>query len=168
MWLSRAKAPALASAIVKSLVDQELILTESPADVQADVLAVLEQYMKDDEQLSSKARDLASARQGGASEQGRIKKDLARRQGIGVGEEAIDYLLAQLVEMLMHSGGVEEIFGEDHQLKLAMRTPLRKELASAEQLEETLRKRMKHVQEGSSQWEIEYQRLREEMTRRRS
>ena len=51
---------------------------------------------------------------------------------------------------------------------LRMRAPLRKEEAAAEQVEETVRKRLKHVEEGSSQWEVEYQRLREEVTRRRT
>ena len=68
----------------------------------------------------------------------------------------------------MHSTSVEEIFGQDHELKLAMRNPLRKEQAAADQMDEVVRKRIKHVEEGSSQWEIEYQRMREEVTRRRS
>ena len=168
MWLSRAKLPALASAIVRPLVDNQLIDTDKPEDVRADIAAVLEQYLRDEQEISTKARDIASGRGAATADMGRIKKDLARQQGVGIGEEAIDYLLAQLVEMLMHSGSVEEIFAEDHQLKLAMRTPLRKEQASAEQMDETLRKRLKHVEEGSPQWEIEYQRMREEVSRRRT
>jgi hypothetical protein len=168
MWLSRAKLPALASAIVRPLVDNQLIDTDRPEGVQADILAVLEQYMRDEHEITTKARDLVTGRGQPATEQSRVRRELARQAGVGIGEEAIDYLLAQLVEMLMHSGSVEEIFAEDHELKLAMRTPLRKEQASAEQLEESVRKRLKHVEEGSSQWEIEYQRMREEVTRRRS
>jgi hypothetical protein len=169
MWLTRARLPAVASAIVKGLVDGELIETESPAGVQADILAVLEQYVRDEHEISTKARDLAAARGAPATEASRIRKELARQQGVGVGDDdAIDYLLAQFVEMLMHSGNVEEIFAQDHQLKLAMRTPLRTEQASAQQMDEVVRKRLKHVQEGSSQWEIEYQRMREEVSRRRS
>ena len=168
MWLTRARLPALASAIVRPLVDNQMIETDAPQNVQADILAVLEQYVRDEQQISSKARDLAAGRGGSATEQARIKKELARQQGVGIGEESIDYVLAQLVEMLMHSGHVEEIFAEDHQLKLAMRAPLRKEQATADQMDETVRKRLKHVEEGSSQWEIEYQRMREEVTRRKS
>lgn len=168
MWLTRAKLPGLASAIVRSLVDNQLIETDSPQEVQADVVAVLEQYVRDEQQLSVRARDLAAGRGGSPAEQSRIRRELARQQGIGVGDDTIDYLLAQLVEMLMHSGNVEEIYAEDHQLKLAMRTPLRKEQAAADQLDEVVRKRLKHVEEGSSQWEIEYQRMREEVTRRKS
>lgn len=168
MWLTRAKLPALASAIVRSLVDSQLIETDAPAEVQGDILAVLEQYLRDEHDISTKARDIAAGRGASTTDAGRIKKELARQQGVGVGEEAIDYLLTQLVEMLMRSGSVEEIFAEDHQLKLAMRTPLRKEQAAADQVDENVRKRLKHVEEGSSQWEVEYQRMREEMTRRRS
>jgi hypothetical protein len=168
MWLTRGKLPALSSAIVKALVDEELIETESPSGVQADILAVLEQYVRDEHDISSKARDLAAARNAPATEVSRIRKELARQQGVGIGEDSMDYLLAQFVEMLMHSGNVDEIFAQDHQLKLAMRTPLRNEQAAAEQMEDTLRKRLKHVQEGSAEWEIEYQRMREEVTRRRS
>jgi len=168
MWLTRARLPALASAIVRPLVDNQLIETDAPQNVQADILAVLEQYVRDEQQIASKARDLAAGRGGSATEQARIKKELARQQGVGIGEEAIDYMLVQLLEMLMHSAHVEEIFAEDHQLKLAMRAPLRKEQTSADQMDETVRKRLKHVEEGSSQWEIEYQRMREEVTRRKS
>jgi hypothetical protein len=168
MWLTRAKMPALASSIVKALVDAELIETESPGGVQADMLAVLEQYLRDEHDISTKARDLAAARGAAQDEVNRLRKELARQQGVGVGDDAIDYILAQLLEMLMHSGNVDEIFAQDHQLKLAMRTPLRNEQTAADQVDEVVRKRLKHVQEGSSQWEIEYQRMREEMTRRRT
>jgi hypothetical protein len=168
MWLTRAKLPALSSSIVKALVDQELIETEAPQGVQADLLAVLEQYVRDEHDISTKARDLAAARSAPPAEVTRIRKELARQQGVGIGEDAIDYLLAQFVEMLMHSGSVEEIFAQDHELKLAMRQPLRKEQTASDQLDEALRNRLKHVEEGSSQWEIEYRRIREEMTRRRN
>lgn len=168
MWLTRAKLPALASGIVKSLVDPELIETDARDGVQADILAVLEQYLRDEQDISTRARDIAAKRGAAPADASRIKKELARQQGVGIGEETIDYLLSQLLEMLMHSGSVEEIFAQDHELKLAMRTPLRKEEAAAEQVEDVVRKRLKHMEEGSSQWEVEYQRLREEVTRRRT
>jgi hypothetical protein len=168
MWLTRAKLPALTSAMVKALVDGGLVETEAPDGVQADLIAVIEQYLRDEQDISTRARDLAAARGAPPTEAARIRKELARQQGVGVGDDAVDYVLAQCLEMLMHSSSVEEIFGQDHELKLAMRTPLRNEQAAAEQMEDVVRKRLKHVQEGSSQWEIEYQRVREEVMRRRS
>jgi hypothetical protein len=168
MWLSKGKVPSLASEIVRAIVGQGLVETEAPGEVQSDVVAVLDQYVRDEQEISSRARDIASRRGGAPSEVGRVKRELAEQRGIGLGDDSIDYLLNQLIEMLMHSGSVEEIFAEDHQLKLVMRGPMRKLQAAEEQMEETVRKRMKHVQEGSSNWEIEYQRMRDEVTRRRS
>jgi hypothetical protein len=168
MWLTRAKLPALTSAMVKALVDGGLVETEAPDGVQADLIAVIEQYLRDEQDISTRARDLAAARGAPPAEAARIRAELARQQGVGLGDDAVDYVLAQCLEMLMHSSSVDEIFGQDHELKLAMRTPLRNEQAAAEQMEDVVRKRLKHVQEGSSQWEIEYQRVREEVMRRRS
>ena len=167
MWLSKGKVPTLASAIVRPLVGGKLIETEAPHEVQRDIAAVLDQYLRDEQEISTKAREIAE-RRGSASEVGRIKRELAKQRGVGLGDDAIDYLLGQIVEMLMNSSNVDEIFAEDHQLKLAMRKPMRAEYALGEQMEETLRKRMKHVKEGSADWEIEYQRMRDEVSRRRS
>lgn len=167
MWLSRSGLPDLASAIVRPLLDQELIETEAPAEVNKDLLAVFEQYLRDEQELSTEARRVADRRGIAPSDAGRIKRELAKQKGIGLGEDAVDYLLNQLVEMLMHSGSVEEIFGEDHQLKLAMRGPIRTKYQASGDLEDKVLKRMKHVQEGTSEWEIEYRRMREEVGRRR-
>jgi hypothetical protein len=167
MWLGRSSVPELASAIAKTLVDQKLIETESVADVQTDVVAILDQYINDEQEISNKARDIASARGLPPPEAARIKRELAKQRNIGIGDESMDYVLDQLIEMLMHSASVEEIFAADHELKRAMREPMRQQEASAEKLEGTLRGRLKHVQEGTAQWEIEYRRLREEVERRR-
>jgi hypothetical protein len=167
MWLGRSSVPELASAIAKTLVDKKLIETESVANVQADIVAVLDQYLNDEQEISNKARDLASARGLPPAEASRIKRELARQRNVGIGDESMDYVLDQLLEMLMHSGNVEEIFAADHDLKRAMREPMRAHEAVQEKLEGTLRGRLKHVQEGTAQWEIEYRKLREEVERRR-
>lgn len=167
MWLSHGRISSLASAIVRPLVGNSLIEASSQHEVQKDIAAVLEQYLRDEQEISSRARDIAE-RQGGSSQVGRVKRELAQQRGIGLGDDAIDYLLNQLLEMLMNSGNVEEIFAEDHQLKLAMRPALRAEQATEQQQDEAIRKRMKHVQEGSSNWEIEYRRIANEVAQRRS
>lgn len=167
MWLTRSSISDLAPAVVRPLIDQGLIETELPGEVIKDMQAVFEQYIRDDQELSTDSRRVAEKRGIAPSDAGRIKRELAKQKGIGLGEDSIDYLLNQLIEMLMNSGSVEEIFGEDHQLKLAMRGPLRTQFQSSGEVEETVRKRMKHMQEGTSAWEIEYRRMKEEVTRRR-
>ena len=82
-------------------------------------------------------------------------------------ELLLDYLLDQLVEMLMYSQHVEEVFAEDVQLRLSMRQPLRKAAADELKLQEAVRGQLKHVEEGTAIWEVEYQRMMDDIRRRK-
>jgi hypothetical protein len=62
---------------------------------------------------------------------------------------------------------VDEVFAQDHVLRLRMREPLRKQFAAEDQLDQEVRGRMKHVQEGSSLWEVEYRRTMDDIKRRK-
>jgi hypothetical protein len=62
---------------------------------------------------------------------------------------------------------VEEVFAEDYELRRKMRDPLRKQLAEEQALEEEVRKQLRHVQEGTGLWEIEYRRMMEDIKRRK-
>jgi hypothetical protein len=48
-----------------------------------------------------------------------------------------------------------------------MREPLRRQVAVEEELQAEVRQRLKHVQEGTSVWEVEYRRMMEEIKRRK-
>ena len=96
-----------------------------------------------------------------------MKRLVAEERGIKVGDDAIDYLLDQLVEILMHSHNVDEIFAEDVDLRRIMRIPLRKQVAEEESLVAEVRGRLKHVQEGTRLWEVEYRRMMEDIKRRK-
>ena len=96
-----------------------------------------------------------------------IKKLVADERKIKIGDDAIDYILDQLVEMLMHSTNVEEIFAEDYVLRRKMREPLRTEAAQEQELQAEVRAQLRHVQEGTSMWEVEYRRMMDDLKRRK-
>jgi hypothetical protein len=97
----------------------------------------------------------------------KLKKLVADQRKFKLGDEAVDYLLDQLVEMLMHSNNVDEIYAEDYELRRKMREPLRREQAAEEELHAEVRQQLKHVQEGTSIWEVEYRRMMEDLKRRK-
>ncbi|HVW30658.1 MAG TPA: DUF507 family protein [Polyangiaceae bacterium] len=167
MWLHRAKIPQIAGEMVRALTEGGDIETESPREVQADLEAVLSQYVADDQDINERARDLVATRGLPQTELGRMKKLVAEQKHVKIGEEAIDYLLDQLIEILMHSSNVDEVFAQDHVLRLRMREPLRKQFAAEEQLEQEVRGRLKHVQEGTQVWEVEYRRMMDDIKRRK-
>jgi len=167
MRLHSAKVPQIASEMVDALVKGGDIETESPNEVKADIEAVLGQYIRDELEVSDRAKDFLAQRNMGPNELNRIKKLMADERKIKIGEDAIDYLLDQLVEMLMHSGNVEEVFSEDYVLRRKMRDPLRKQLGEEQDLQAEVRERLKHVQEGTALWEVEYRRTLEDIKRRK-
>jgi hypothetical protein len=167
MWLHRGKIPLVATEMVRALTDGGDIECESPREVQVDLEAVLTQYLNDEQEITDRARDLVATRGLPQGELARMKKLVAEQKHVRIGEEAIDYLLDQLIEILMHSNNVAEVFAQDHVLRLRMREPLRKQYAAEEQIEQEVRGRLKHVQEGTQMWEVEYRRMMDDIKRRK-
>ncbi len=167
MRLYSAKVPAIAAEIVQAITSQGAVETESPAEVQLDVESVLAQYVRDEQDITEKAKDLIASRNMPQAELGKMRRLVADQRKIKLGDEAIDYLLGQLIEMLMHSGNVEEIYAEDFELRRLMREPLRRQQAEDEKLQAEVRGQLRHVQEGTSVWEVEYRRMMEDIKRRK-
>lgn len=167
MRLYPAKIAPIANEMVDALVGAGDIECESKKEVVADVEAVLNQYVRDEQAVGERARDLLNARKLPGSEFGRMKKAVAEEMKIKLDDDAIDYLLDQLLEMLMHSHNVDEIYAEDVDMRRKMRVPLRKQVADEAKLEQEVRSKLKHVEEGGHLWEVEYRRMMEDLKRRR-
>ena len=167
MRLHSAKVPEISHQMVHALTSGGDIETESPKEVELDVQAVLNQFIADEQAVSDEAKDVLAQRGLPPTELNRIRKLLADQRKIKLGDDAIDYLLDQLVEMLMHSANVEEIFAEDFELRRKLRDPLRKQVAAEQELDVEVRKQIKHVKEGTAVWEVEYRRMMDDIKRRK-
>ena len=167
MRLFSGKIVPMIEELVKALVDNHDIECEERREVVRDLESVFNTYLQVEREVTEKAKDMMARQGTPQSEFPRIRKHLAEQKGIKVGEDILDYLLDQLIEMLMHSNNVDEVFGEDHDLRRRMRPVLRMHLDADEQLETEVRGKLKHLQEGSRPWEIEYQRLMHDIQRRK-
>lgn len=167
MRLHSARVPQLAAEMVSSLVSTGDIECESPKEVQRDIESVLEQYIRDEQEVTDRAKDLLAARGLPPGDMGKLRRLIADERKLKIGDDAIDYVLDQLVEMLMHSGNVDEIYAEDVELRRKLRGPLRAQVAVEDELQAEVRGRLKHVKEGTSLWEVEYRRMMEEIKRRK-
>ena len=97
----------------------------------------------------------------------RVKKLAAEQKGIKVGDDMIDYLLDQLHR---DAHALEQ---RRRGLRRGPRPPppdaalLKKHLELDEALDTEVRGKLKHVQEGSRTWEVEYQRVMGDIQRRK-
>lgn len=167
MRLFSGKVSTIANEATKALIAAKAIETEEPREVEADLAAVMNQYVRAEQEANDEAKDLIARGQAGPGELSRLRKLYAERKGIKIGEDTLDYLLDQVVEILMHSNNVDEVFAEDHDLRRIVRPSFLKHMTADESLEEEVRGKLKHMKEGTSTWEIEYQRVKDEIRRKR-
>ena len=167
MRLYSGKVRDLGEELAKALIEGGDIESAGRSEVAKDLESVLTAYIQADRDATERAKDIMQNRGLPQSEFSRIKKLAAEQRGIKVGDETLDYLLDQLIEMLMHSGNVEEVFAEDHDLRRRMRPILRKYLEMDDAVDAEVRSKLKHMQEGSRVWEVEYQRIMGDIQRRK-
>jgi len=167
MRIPKARVPQIAAQILQALVQHKDVETENADEVQVDIEAVLNQYVRDEQEISEKARDIIAKRGLPSSQLSRTKQQLAEQRQLKIGDEAIDYLVDQLIEFLMHSHNVDEIYAPDHRLRRLIREPLRQVGETEGALRDEVRAQMKHVKEGTAVWEVEYQRILEDVRRRK-
>jgi hypothetical protein len=170
MKLYGAKVTPIAGEIVRTLVAGKHIEIEDPSaqkEVVADVESVMKSYLDTEKIVDDKTRELLQRTNRGHSEFSKVREQIAQTHGIKVGDEMLDFLLDQVVEMLMHSHHVEEVFAEDVVLRRAMAPIFKKHMGVDEALESEVRAQLRHLKEGTSQWDIEYARVLEQVRRKR-
>ncbi|HVK66085.1 MAG TPA: DUF507 family protein [Polyangium sp.] len=167
MRLFSGKIAPLSEEIVKTLADNGEIECEDRKEVVRDLESVFSQYLATEKEVMDKSKATLESRGLPPSELGRIRKIIAEQKGIKIGEDILDYLLDQCIEMLMHSGNVDEVYGQDHDLRRRMRPVLKKYLAADDELDAEVRNKLKNLQEGTRTWEVEYQKIKNEIQRRK-
>lgn len=167
MRLLSGKVPALAHDLVDTLMTSSMIevLAEEVPEVQMDIESVLREYIRTDREITDKARDVIATQKRDYSDLNKVKAQIARERNFGIGEGMLEYLIAQLIEALIHSRHVEEVYGMDNELAAQMTPVLRKHLAADEELDADVRRRIRNLQEGTVAWDVQYRKVMDELKR---
>ena len=80
MRLHSAKVPQIAAEMVGALVSGGDVETESPKEVGLDIASVLNQYIRDEQEVSTQAKDMLAARGLPQTEYNRIRKLVAEER----------------------------------------------------------------------------------------
>lgn len=168
MRLYAAKIPVIASDIVRALtLENDIDVADGP-EVEDDLASVMREYLRLDREISEKAKDRAERIGAGATEIQRFKRQLAEERNFGLGAEAVSWMLDQLIQMLLRSNNVEEVFSEDAVLRRKMRVVLERHMGVDDEMDKEVRSRLKHLSEGTQNWDVEYARVMEQVKRRRN
>lgn len=163
--------PGKVSAIAKDMVDvlsangDIEVLPEMVGEVVLDIESVLREYIRADREVTDRARDMISRDGLEFNQVNKIKQKLAEERGFGVGDRAVDYLTKQVIEALFHSRNVEEVYAEDHTLRKTLRDVMNRHLHVDDDLDQEVRRRIKNLQEGTQNWEVEYHKVMQDLKR---
>jgi hypothetical protein len=165
MRLFSGKIPVIATEIVQSLTQGNDIETEAPNEVQLDVESVLKEYLRQERRVVDEAKTRMETRGAPYADLGKVKSQVARDQRLPVGEDLLPYLLEQILEMLVHSQNVEEVFAEDTVLRKKITAILRRHMDVEQELDREVRGKIKNLEEGTAAFETEYARVMDQIKR---
>ena len=167
MRLYSGKIPMIATEVVKALVDAGDIAVVDRGEAEMDAQAVLKEYLRLDREITEKAKDILQKKGLPYEQFGKVKRTLAHEKGLGLGEEGLEWMTSQMIESFMQSPHIDEIFGDDSALRKRMADVLKKHMQVDEELDEDVRRKIKNLEEGTATYEIEYQKVLEQMKRNR-
>jgi len=167
MRLYRGKIETISEDIIRSLREAGDIELESEAEAKLDIESVLKEYLRLDKEIVEEAKNRMEIRGLGYSNLGRIKTQVAKERGGPVQDDILPYLLEQILNILFHSANIGEIYAEDAELRKKVTPILRKHMDVENDLDREVRSKIKNLQEGTSDFEIEYAKVMEQMKQKR-
>jgi hypothetical protein len=167
MRLFSGKVTPIAGEVVRALVASGAIEADKPKEVEADIEAVLKNYLSLEREVSERAKDVLERTGRPQSEYQRVRQLAAQEKGIKIGDDMLDYLLDQVVELLNHSHNVEEIYVEDVELRRQMAPVFKKHMDLDASLDAEVRAQLRHMREGTRDWDIEYSRVVDQIKRKK-
>lgn len=163
MKLYATKIPVIAAELIRKLKDDGDIDVSDPKEAQLDVEAVLKEYLRLDRELTEQAKDFMERRRLPYEQFGKIKREFAEKRDFPSGEDSLLYLANQTLEAFMHSQSIEEVFGDDGEMRKKMVVVLKKHMQVDADVDREVRRRIKNLEEGTATWEVEYARVMESL-----
>jgi hypothetical protein len=167
MRLFRGKVEVISEDVIKSLKASGDIEVDNEAEAKLDVEAVLKEFLRLDREVVEEAKNRMEARGLGYSNLGRVKSQVAKERGTPSQEETLPYLLDQILNILFHSTNISEIYADDADLRRKVTPILKKHMDVENDLDREVRSKIKNLEEGTSDFEIEYTRVMEQIKQKR-
>jgi hypothetical protein len=163
MRLYRGKIETIAEDVIRTLKEQESIELESELEARQDIESVLKEYLRLEREIVDDAKNRMEVRGLGYAQLGKVKSQVSKERGAPSQDEVLPYLLDQIMHLLFHSANIAEIFAEDVELRKSITPILRKHMEVDSDLDREVRSKIKNLTEGTSDFEIEYSRVMEQI-----
>ena len=167
MRLYRGKIETIAEDVIRTLREQGSIELENELEARQDIEAVLKEYLRLEREIVDDAKNRMEIRGLGYSQLGKVKGQVSKERGAPAPDEVLPYLLDQIMHLLFHSANIAEIFAEDVLLRRTITPILRKHMEVDSDLDREVRSKIKNLQEGTTDFDVEYARVMEQIKHKR-
>ncbi|MCB9667657.1 MAG: DUF507 family protein [Myxococcales bacterium] len=167
MKLYSGKISAIAADLLEALTHAHAIEIENRDEVLIDFESVMKEYLRMDRSIIEEAKNRMDAGGMGYGALGKVKSQLAKEKHLPPSDEVLPYLVQQILEMLFYSNNVAEVFATDVELREAITPILRKHMDVDADVEKEVRDKIKNLEEGTASFEVEYQKVMEQIKRKR-
>jgi hypothetical protein len=169
MKLYRSKVPVIAAECIQRLVqDGDIeIEPERRADAEADLVAIMEDHLRRDNDLRDAIRDRMS--RGGIpyDQYGKVRNELAEKRAHPTNDDIERYLARQFAEALMISPSIDEVFADDQVLYKKLLIVVRSHDVDEAGIRDEAAQKVKNVREGTVEYEIAFEAAVREVKKRK-
>jgi hypothetical protein len=137
------------------------------ADAEMDLSAIMREYLANEERVNQATREALERRGYDYSKFNQVKREMADVRGFKMGDEGIEYCINQMIEFLLISRNVEEVYSADNVIRGKVFQIMKRHLDVDDQIDQEARSRLKHLQEGTTAFEVEYNKMIEQIRRAR-
>ena len=104
------------------------------ADAEMDLSAIMREYLTNEERVNQATREALERRGYDQSKFDEVKREMADVRGFRMGDEGIESVIDQMLEFLLLSRHVEEVFVDDDVLRPKVLAVMKKHLGVGERL----------------------------------
>jgi hypothetical protein len=150
--------PTIAREVVQTLMQDGDVEVETMRvnDAEMDMASVMKEYLAAEERVNAATREALERRGYDQSRFNQVKREMADVRGFKMGDEGIEYVIGQMMEQLLVSRNVEEVFSDDLSLRKKIFGIFKRHLDVDDEIDREARARLKHLQEGTTAWDVEF------------
>ena len=150
--------PTIAREVVQTLMQDGDVEVETMRvnDAEMDMASVMKEYLAAEERVNAATREALERRGYDHSKFNQVKREMADVRGFKMGDEGIEYVIGQMMEQLLVSRNVEEVFSDDLGLRKKIFAIFKRHLDVDDEIDREARARLKHLQEGTTAWDVEF------------
>ena len=162
--------PSIAQDILNALSrDGDIEIKENRMeDAILDVSRVFREYLEEEEELNQEAMLFIQKNNLASKDFAAVKAKLAEEKGFDYGDNAIELVLADVVDALLKSDSIEEVYSDNKTLISKMSDVIKKYLDVDEALDREVREQLKNLEEGTLEWDIAYKKVIHELKKKKN